>query len=106
MFVYVWEFTVAAVRTPEFEAAYGVDGEWVRLFRRDPDYLGTELLRDRHTPGRYLTVDRWRSAAACHAFRERHAAEMQAIDARGAALTTAERPLGEFELATGLDAGA
>lgn len=98
-FVYLWEFTVAAEHRAEFERAYGDDGDWVALFRRSPDYLGTDLLRDRERPGRYLTVDRWRSAAAREAFRVRHAAEIAAIDARCAALTLDERHLGDFDRA-------
>jgi heme-degrading monooxygenase HmoA len=99
VFVYLWEFTVTAERRAEFERAYGDDGDWVALFRRSPDYLGTDLLRDRGQPGRYLTVDRWRSAAACEAFRELHAAEMAAIDARCVELTLDERHLGDFDRA-------
>jgi quinol monooxygenase YgiN len=97
MFVYVWEFTVAAERRAEFERAYGDDGEWVALFRRSSDYLGTDLLRDRANPGRYLTVDRWRSAAARDAFRALHAEAIAAIDARCEAFTLAERHLGDFD---------
>jgi heme-degrading monooxygenase HmoA len=55
----LWEFTVAAARQAEFEAHYGPDGTWARLFSRADGYLGTELLRDRADPLRYLTIDRW-----------------------------------------------
>lgn len=97
MFAYVWEFTVAAERRAEFERAYGDDGEWVALFRRSPDYLGTALLRDRADPARYLTVDRWRSAAARAAFQQGHAEAIAALDGRCEALTLAERHLGDFD---------
>jgi len=97
MFVYVWQFDVAAGRVDEFERAYGPGGEWVELFRRSPGYLGTELLRDRATPGRYLTVDRWRSAAERAAFLRDYAPDVAALDERCAALTEAELHLGDFD---------
>ena len=96
-FCTVWEFRVRPAATEAFEAAYAPDGEWARLFRRDAGYLGTELLRDRAEPGRYLTVDRWRSAAAWEAFRDRHGADYAALDERCEPLTLAERHLGSFE---------
>lgn len=99
MFVYVWEFLVPAERRQEFERAYGAAGEWVELFRRSPDYLGTELLRDRERADRYFTVDRWRSAVARAQFQQRHAEAIAGLDARCEALTLAERHLGDFDAA-------
>jgi heme-degrading monooxygenase HmoA len=52
----------------EFERVYGSDGEWAQFFRTGRGFLGTELLRDVETPGRYLVVDRWESADAYNAF--------------------------------------
>jgi len=95
-FVYVWEFRVLEERLPEFLAAYGPEGEWARLFRRDPAWLGTELLRDESDPTRFLTVDRWRSRADRDAFRQRHAAEFEELDRRCEVLTSFEVPIGEF----------
>ena len=46
-YVIVWEFLPAPGRHSDFEAAYGVDGPWVALFRRAPGYLGSELAADR-----------------------------------------------------------
>jgi heme-degrading monooxygenase HmoA len=57
------------VREPEpFERAYGADGEWAQFFSSGQGYIGTELLRDVETPGRYLVVDRWETAEAYNAF--------------------------------------
>jgi heme-degrading monooxygenase HmoA len=57
------------VREPEgFELAYGADGEWAQFFRQGQGYIGTELLRDVETPGRYIVIDRWDSAEAYNAF--------------------------------------
>jgi heme-degrading monooxygenase HmoA len=46
--------------------------------------------------GRYVTIDRWESAAAFDAFRRRYAREFEALDRDCEALTTDERPLGSF----------
>jgi heme-degrading monooxygenase HmoA len=57
------------VRDPaEFERVYGPDGDWSRFFRTGAGYVGTELLRDLETPGRYLVVDRWEGREAYDAF--------------------------------------
>jgi heme-degrading monooxygenase HmoA len=69
----------------------------VQLFRRADGYLDTRLLRDRATPGRYVTMDRWEDEAAYRAFRVRLAAEHDAIDRECEALTIEERALGEYE---------
>jgi 8-oxo-dGTP pyrophosphatase MutT (NUDIX family) len=97
--VIVWEFRVRAGREIEFEAAYGPEGDWARLFRRDPAYLGTELLRDRSDRLRYLTIDHWASGAANDAFRERWRSEYEALDRRCDALTEHEEPLGRYDAA-------
>ena len=79
----------------EFERAYGPDGDWARLFRRDPAYLGTELLRG--PDGHYLTLDRWRSRGAFEAFKARHGDDYAALDRRMEALTSHEASIGAFE---------
>ena len=57
------------VREPaQFEQAYGPDGDWAQFFAGARGYIGTELLRDVETPGRYLVIDRWESADAYNAF--------------------------------------
>ena len=93
----VWEFMVGDGREAEFERAYGPDGDWAQLFRQSKDYLGTDLLRDTAKPGRYLTVDRWKSAAAYEYFHRSHEVEYGALDARCEALTARETKLGMFQ---------
>ena len=93
----LWSFEVEAAHAADFERVYGAAGDWARLFARSPDYLGTELLKDTLRPCRYLTVDRWRSAAAFAAFKEQWRAEYDALDARCESLTKTETPLGAFE---------
>lgn len=92
----LWEFTVATARQAEFEAHYGPDGSWSRLFRLADGYLGTELLRDRANSLRYLTIDRWESREAWQAFRRAHGTEYERLDRELETLTTHEAPLGEY----------
>ena len=79
-YTYVWEFEVAAGRREEFLRCYGPDGDWARLFRRAPGYLGTLLLADQARPERFLTVDRWRSAQEHDDFKRRFRSEYEALD--------------------------
>jgi hypothetical protein len=46
MFVILWEFEVKPGCEQSFESAYGPEGAWTQLFRRDPGYLKTLLLKD------------------------------------------------------------
>ncbi len=93
----IWEFKVRPGREAEFEARYGADGSWVRLFRSAPGYLDTLLLRDREERGRYLTLDRWESEEAHRDFRRARAAEVDALDRECEALTLSEREMGRFD---------
>ncbi len=94
--VIVWEFRAQPGREDEFERVYGPEGDWANFFRRGEGYLGTELIRDVETPGRYVTIDRWASAAAYEDFRSRNSSEYEAIDRRCESLTEHEARLGSF----------
>ena len=96
MFVVVWQFEIAEEKIPAFEAAYGPEGVWAKLFRTSPDYLGTELLRDAYIPGSYLTIDRWASEEAFRAFRKDHDADYETVDRACDALTTSETRIGAY----------
>lgn len=96
MYVVLWRFRARVGAERAFEATYGADGAWARLFRRDPAYLGSELLRG--SDGTYLTIDRWASCEAWTAFREREAAAYGELDTRGRALTESETPLPAVEV--------
>jgi heme-degrading monooxygenase HmoA len=95
-YAYAWEYQVPESSIGRFESLYGPEGEWVRLFRRAPGYIGTELLRDRDQRGRYVSVDHWASESAYQAFRATLASEYAAIDAGGEGLTDHEQELGRF----------
>ena len=95
-YAYVWEFIVAPHQEREFLEAYGPSGAWSSLFRRAPGYVETLLLRDQAVPGRFLTIDRWRSAEAHDAFRASFHAEYEALDRACEALTQHEASLGAY----------
>src|SRR5258708_12583982 len=67
-YIVVWEFQVKAECEAEFVTAYGPDGEWARLFRRSPEFLGVELLGSVGNASRFFTLDHWCSAAAMDVF--------------------------------------
>jgi hypothetical protein len=96
MFVIVWQFDVLEDHVNAFEAAYGAQGSWATLFARSPEHLGTELLKDAYVPGRYLTIDRWRSEDAFRAFRAEHDPDYEVLDRACDSLTAAETRIGAF----------
>jgi heme-degrading monooxygenase HmoA len=102
-YVIVWEFRVRRGKAKQFEKSYGPHGQWVRLFRQDPAYIRTELIRDVHDATRYLTLDFWASEEAYEAFRESHSNQYEIIDARWELMTDDEQEVGRF---SGFDAGA
>ena len=96
MFVVVWQFEIAEEKVAAFEAAYGSEGNWAQLFRRSPEYLGTELLRDAYVAGSYLTIDRWKSEEAFRAFRKNHDAAYEELERTCDALTLCVLWVGVF----------
>jgi len=96
MFAVIWEYEVREGCEVAFEALYGGDGEWIALFREYGGYVGTELLRDAGQPRRFVTIDRWSSADAYTAFLTTAKLRYEQIDARGNALTVAERHIGAY----------
>ncbi len=96
MFVVVWQFEIVEEKIADFEAAYGPDGTWAKLFRESPKYLGTELLRDAYVPGSYLTIDRWESESDFRAFRKEHDADYEALDRASDRLTSRETRIGAY----------
>jgi heme-degrading monooxygenase HmoA len=96
MFVILWQFDIAEDKVDAFEAAYGPEGSWAALFRRAPEYLGTELLKDAYVPGRYVTIDRWQNEEAFRAFRAQHDPDYEALDRACDPLTSSESRIGAF----------
>jgi heme-degrading monooxygenase HmoA len=98
MFVVVWQFEIAEEKVPAFEAAYGPEGVWAKLFRTSPEYQSTELLRDAYIPGNYLTIDRWASEDAFRAFRKDHDQEYETLDRACDDLTSKETRIGAYSV--------
>jgi hypothetical protein len=89
-------FQVKPAKQRIFRRIYGPGGDWTRLFAKDRNYNGTELLRHSTNMRCYLTVDRWASRGAYHNFKKRHRKEFTALDTRCEALTVREIKIGEF----------
>lgn len=96
MFLTLWEFEVKSGCEELFEQAYGPEGAWVQLFRRDARYRGTRLLRDVARERVYVTMDMWESREAYEEFRAQFAEEYEEIDAKCEGLTNSERHLGSL----------
>jgi heme-degrading monooxygenase HmoA len=96
MFVVVWQFEVAEDKVADFEAAYGPDGSWAKLFRNSPGYMGTELLREAYGQRSYLTIDRWVSEDDFRAFRKEHDREYETLDRACDAFTARETRVGAY----------
>ncbi len=98
MYVILWEFRPAPGREPEFRLAYGPDGRWMRLFKRTPGYLGSELLHDTDDVNRYLTLDRWESPEAYERFRVARGSDYEALDRECEGFTVHEARIGAFQI--------
>ena len=97
MYAVVWEYEVRPEHAAAFEALYGADGDWARLFRQADGCVETRLYRDTARPMLYLTIDRWLSRAAYEAFARAAGPAYAALDRRGDALTVRERRLGAID---------
>ena len=96
MFVILWEFEVKSGSEDRFQIVYGTDGPWVRLFRRDPRYRQTLLLRDPARPLFFFTLDFWESQTAYDEFLLNNKSSYEGLDRATDGLTDAERFLGGY----------
>jgi len=93
----LWEFKVLDENRAEFESSYKGNGVWARLFRNDPAYVKTLLVKDQERAGRYLTIDVWTDMQSYLRFKDRFAQEYARIDAECESLTDSEKLIGIFE---------
>jgi len=98
MFVILWEFEVKPGSEDRFQKAYGPEGDWVRLFRGDPHFRGTQLLRDSSRALWYFTIDLWDSEADYLAFLDGHRTAYEDLDHAAEGLTFRERRVLSFTL--------
>ena len=103
MFLVLWEFDVKRGSEERFESVYGPDGDWAQMFRRDPAYVRTLLLRDPNRERTYVTCDFWETREAYKAFLLANSAAYDALDKVCEGLTLAERKIGAFERLTDSD---
>ncbi|MGC2527037.1 MAG: antibiotic biosynthesis monooxygenase [Candidatus Acidiferrum sp.] len=97
MFLILWEYDVKPGCEEQYERVYGLDGDWAQLFRRDPAYLRTLLLRDPFRGLTYLTCDFWETREDYKAFLIANSDAYRALDKKCELLTLAERDIGAFE---------
>jgi heme-degrading monooxygenase HmoA len=97
MFLILWEYDVKQGCEEQFERVYAPSGDWAQLFRRDPAYERTLLLRDVKHAHKYLTCDFWKSREAYGSFQIAHRDAYSALDKKCEELTAAERKVGTFE---------
>ena len=97
MFVVIWKFEVNENLQQEFEELYGQGGKWVELFKKNDDYLKTELIKDVDLPDIYLTIDYWESQNLYKKFLNENKVEFEIIDKEGEGLTKSEVKIGWFE---------
>jgi len=98
MFVILWHFEVKPGNQQRFQKAYGSEGPWVQLFRRDAHFRGTQLLRDPSRDSCFFTVDLWDSETDYRAFLAAHQRDYQLLDSSLQALTRTEGHVLSFEL--------
>ena len=96
-YTYIWEYRVAPESRLEFERHYGKDGGWVQLFRRSEGYVETIFLIDQADPGRYVTIDRWRSEDDYMAFHAAFSEDYVRLDSECEHLTVDEIFFGAFD---------
>ena len=99
MFLVLWESEVKPGRAQRFQEVYGPDGDWVSLFRSDPNHAGTRLFQDTTRTGVYLTADYWHSRKSYEEFLTRRRIEYTTLDTATEDLTLNERHIGSFETA-------
>jgi heme-degrading monooxygenase HmoA len=98
MFVILWHFEVKPGNVTSFQNVYGPDGEWARLFRRDPHFRGTQLLHDPSREFCYFTVDFWDSETAYRAFLDAQRSAYDELDASLEHLTLSELHVLSFDV--------
>jgi hypothetical protein len=101
MFLALWEFDVKPGCDQRFISVYGPSGDWARLFRRDPWYQRTNLLRDVFPAVTYVTCDFRESREAYETFQQNNVSAYLALDKSCEELTIAERKIGAFEKLAG-----
>lgn len=96
-FITIWRYKIKPEKRSEFEKLYGQNGEWVKLFKKYPDYIKTELIKNLNN-NHYITLDYWNSKESYYKFKEAAKKEFIEIDSQGEELTIEEKHIGEFKI--------
>lgn len=96
MYTVIWEYHIKMEYEKDFLNLYGKEGEWVHLFEEDDNYFESDLIKDVHQEGRYLTIDYWIDKKSYDNFRNHHNEIYQELDMKGSLFCHKEKPLGEF----------
>ncbi len=97
MFLILWEFEVKPGEEQRFERVYGPEGQWAELFRRDPHFRQTQLLKDPSRSRIYFTLDFWDSENDYTHFKHTNQDAYHSLDQTTENLTIHERNLGCFQ---------
>lgn len=97
MIYVLWQFKPRRGKREEFERVYASDGAWAKLFRHDPAYRETRLLRETQRKDVYLCMDIWNDLKSYEAFKQLHRADYDQLDRECEALTDEEIAIGIFE---------
>jgi len=97
MLVVVWEYLARDGRIEDFESFYRPDGPWGTLFRENPAFVSTTLMRDIKNPRRFVIADRWTSETIYEEFKRERAPIWRELSERGARLYESEAEIGRFD---------
>ena len=96
MIAIVWQFETRPGREKDFEAFYGVDGEWTGVNRHSRSYLGSSFMRDQSRSTRYLLVEYWSEMLVYEEHKVYRSDEIATLHNRRDELVASVEPLGVF----------
>jgi hypothetical protein len=95
MYIIIWKYKVKSEHRDEFMRHYKSDGEWVKLFEQDANYIGTDLFAG-EGENEYITIDSWISEDTYLRFKEAHKVKYLKMDKQCEAFTFSEECLGGY----------
>ncbi|MGI9542670.1 MAG: antibiotic biosynthesis monooxygenase family protein [Cyclobacteriaceae bacterium] len=97
MYHIIWEYKVKPDCIFSFEALYGAQGKWVKLFSKSKHYGSTDLLKRTDQPSTYLTIDHWETEQHYQAFLRDKKIAYTKVDDLGDAYTESEIKIGGYD---------
>ena len=97
MYIIVWKYEVDQALRQEFEAEYGPNGAWSRLFGVSDGYLDSLLHADADRRSTYLLIDRWRDQESYDAFKAEYGVAYNKQSRAFERLYVKEELVGAFE---------